>query len=152
MVEKSYASSFNVGCAASIMKYEIVRQRGLPKYGTMESAKEYCNRGKVEEWIQLFWRNDGHNIALADGLLKEKRYYTDIVDFDMDLLCDIQVGAPDYLKKENDKVFFFYIVEQMKENMKEWNPPPIIIEYQGNKKNFQESIVHASFLILKCLL
>ena len=104
------------------------------KYGTMESAKDYCNRGKVEEWIQLFLRSDGHNIALADGLLKEKRYYTDIVDFDMDLLYDIQAGAPDYLTKENDKVFFFNVVEQMKENMKEWNPPPIIIEYQGNKK------------------
>lgn len=104
------------------------------KYGTMESAKEYCNREKVEEWIQLFLRSDGHNIALADGLLKEKRYYTDIVEFDMNLLCDIQAGAPDYLTKENDKVFFFNVVEQMKENMKEWNPPPIIIEYQGNKK------------------
>ena len=104
------------------------------KYGTMESAKQYCDKGKVEEWIQLFLRNDGHNIALADGLLKEKRYFTDIVDINMDLLCDIQEGAPDYLTKENDKVFFFNIVEQMKENIKEWNPPPIIIEYQGDKK------------------
>ena len=29
MSEKSYASSFNVSCAASIMMYEITRQRGI---------------------------------------------------------------------------------------------------------------------------
>src|SRR5574344_2778919 len=29
MSEKSYASSFNVSCAASILMYEITRQRGI---------------------------------------------------------------------------------------------------------------------------
>lgn len=28
MAESSYASSFNVSCAASILMYEVVRQRG----------------------------------------------------------------------------------------------------------------------------
>ena len=48
----------------------------MEKYGVLEIAADYCNKGKLEEWIQLFLRNDGHNIALAEGLLKEKRFYT----------------------------------------------------------------------------
>ena len=51
----------------------------MEKYGVLEIAADYCNKGKLEEWIQLFLRNDGHNIALAEGLLKEKRFYTGII-------------------------------------------------------------------------
>lgn len=45
------------------------------KYGSTRCAKEYAEEDALAEWIQCFLRNDGKNIALADGLLLEKRYY-----------------------------------------------------------------------------
>lgn len=62
----------------------------MEKYGVLEIAADYCNKGKLEEWIQLFLRNDGHNIALAEGLLKEKRFYTGIILFELSLLNNIR--------------------------------------------------------------
>lgn len=44
-------------------------------YGTLQVAMEYTNRGYIEEWLQLFLRGDGKNVAMADGLLLEPRQY-----------------------------------------------------------------------------
>ena len=102
----------------------------MEKYGTLEISKEYLNKNQLEDWIQLFLRNDGHNVALADGLLKEERCYTGIVDFDLNLLENIKAGAPEYLIRENDIEYFFAIVNEMNEALGSWNPPPLIIEYR----------------------
>ena len=102
----------------------------MEKYGTLEISKEYLDKNQLEDWIQLFLRNDGHNVALADGLLKEERYYTGIVDFDLNLLENIKAGAPEYLIRENDIEYFFAIVNKMNEALGSWNPPPLIIEYR----------------------
>ena len=72
------------------------------KYGNLETAMEYCKRNRTEEWIQQFLRCDGHNVALADGLLIEERFYTGIVQFDITLLHNIKEGAPEYLSKKDD--------------------------------------------------
>lgn len=102
----------------------------MEKYGTLEISKEYLDKNQLEDWIQLFLRNDGHNVALADGLLKEERCYTGIVDFDLKLLENIKAGAPEYLIRENDIEYFFAIVNEMNEALGSWNPPPLIIEYR----------------------
>ena len=102
----------------------------MEKYGILEISKEYLDKNQLEEWIQLFLRNDGHNVALADGLLKEERCYTGIVDFDLNLLGNIQAGAPEYLIQKNDIEYFFAIVNEMNEALGSWNPPPLIIEYR----------------------
>lgn len=102
----------------------------MEKYGTLEISKEYLDKNQLEDWIQLFLRNDGHNVALADGLLKEERCYTGIVDFDLNLLENIKAGAPEYLIRENDIEYFFAIVNEMNEALGSWNPPPLIIEYR----------------------
>lgn len=102
----------------------------MEKYGTLEISKEYLDKNQLEDWIQLFLRNDGHNVALADGLLKEERCYTGIVDFDLNLLENIKAGAPEYLIRENDIEYFFAIVNEMNEASDSWNPPPLIIEYR----------------------
>lgn len=102
----------------------------MEKYGTLEISKEYLDKNQLEDWIQLFLRNDGHNVALADGLLKEERCYTGIVDFDLNLLGNIKAGAPEYLIRENDIEYFFAIVNEMNEALGSWNPPPLIIEYR----------------------
>lgn len=103
------------------------------KYGTLTQAKLYQDNGKIEEWLQLFLRNDGKNIALADGLLLEKREYLGLVKLNMSCFKDIKEGAPEYLSVENDIAYFFWIVENMKNSRGEWDVPPLIVEYREDK-------------------
>jgi len=103
------------------------------KYGTLTQAKIYNDDGKIEEWLQLFLRNDGKNIALADGLLLEKREYFGLLKLNMSCFKDIKEGAPEYLFAENDIEYFFCIVENMKSNIEKWDVPPLIVEYREDK-------------------
>lgn len=98
-------------------------------YGTLEVAIKYSDIGKIDEWLQLFLRNDGKNVALADGLLKEPRFYLPVKEIPMHILDDIKSGAPEYLTKANDIEYFYYVVQKMIESKTEWNPPPLIIEF-----------------------
>lgn len=101
-------------------------------YGTFEKAKEYSDAGKIAEWLQFFLRNDGKNIDLADGLLKASCFYLPIREIPIHILDNIKIGAPEYLIKENDIEYFFSVVQNMKDSMKKWNPPPLIIEFRDD--------------------
>lgn len=103
------------------------------KYGTLTQAKIYHDKGKIEEWLQLFLRNDGKNLALADGLLLEKREYFGLCKLSMSYFKDIKEGAPEYLSAENDIKYFFWIVDNMKSNIENWDVPPLIVEYRDDK-------------------
>jgi len=103
------------------------------KYGTLAQAKAYHDSGKIEEWLQLFLRNDGKNIALADGLLLEKREYFGLRKLSMSYFKDVKAGVPEYLSAENDIEYFFWIVENMKSSLKDWDVPPLIVEYRDDK-------------------
>ncbi len=97
-------------------------------YGTLSRAMEYAKKGKIAEWLQLFLRNDGGNIALADGLLREERACFGPVKIKLDML-QIKQGAPEYLTKENEIAYFFYVVDGMKTHYESWDIPPLIVEY-----------------------
>lgn len=103
------------------------------KYGTLTQAKKYNDDGKIEEWLQLFLRNDGKNIALADGLLLEKRKYFGLVKLNISYFKDIKEGAPEYLIREGDIEYFFWIVENMKNSFEGWDVPPLIVEFRDDK-------------------
>lgn len=103
------------------------------KFGTLTQAKAYHDCGKIEEWLQLFLRNDGKNIALADGLLLNKREYFGVLKLNMFFFKDIKEGALEYLYAENDIEYFFRVVENMKNSLKEWDAPPLIVEYRDDK-------------------
>ena len=77
----------------------------MEKYGVLEIAADYCNKGKLEVWIQLFLRNVGHNIALAEGLLKEKRFYIGIILFELSLLNNITAGFETTQRNGGNKLF-----------------------------------------------
>ena len=99
------------------------------KYGTYTIAQEYDDRGKIDEWMQLFLRNDGHNLALADGLLQQERRYIGIRRIPLSLLAKIQSGAPEYLHDQDSIDYFFQVVDQMKQDYENWDTPPLIVEY-----------------------
>ncbi|WP_188889593.1 ParB N-terminal domain-containing protein [Paenibacillus radicis (ex Gao et al. 2016)] len=101
-------------------------------YGNTKCAMEYAQRGAIDEWIQLFLRNDGDNMALADGLLQEKRYYIGPIRADISEF-GIEEGAPSYLTKANDIEWFFHKVDKIKEVYGEWDIPPLIVNYSNGK-------------------
>lgn len=102
------------------------------KYGSTSCALEYAGRGAIEEWIQLFLRNDGENLGLADGLLLEKRLYTGPVLTDITVF-GIEQGAPSYLKEADEIDRFFQVVERMKSILPGWDFPPLIVNYDFGK-------------------
>lgn len=102
------------------------------KYGTYAMAREYDAMGKIDEWMQLFLRNDGHNIALADGLLLEQRCYLRLRRLPLSLLDAVKSGAPEYLRDQNDIQYFFEVVDRMKQAYGAWDIPPLIVEYGEN--------------------
>ncbi len=69
------------------------------------------------------------NIALADGLLLAERNYIGLMEVPISIFSGIKSGAPEYLDKENDIEYFFYVVEQMKESLPQWDAPPLIVEH-----------------------
>ena len=46
---------------------------------------------------------------------------------------DIKEGTPEYLYAENDIDYFFWIVENMKNSIEDWDIPPLIVEYRDDK-------------------
>ncbi|MBR4084021.1 MAG: ParB N-terminal domain-containing protein [Lachnospiraceae bacterium] len=103
-------------------------------YGTLTLARQYAEVGRIDEWLQKFLRADGKNLALADGILKEKRYYFGLQEITIALLSDIKSGAPEYLHAVNDIQYFFEVVDRMKESLADgWDAPPLIVEYVYGK-------------------
>jgi hypothetical protein len=101
------------------------------KYGTMAIAKKYASEQKQQEWLQLFLRNDGHNLAFAEGLLLEKRYYIGPIKVLLELL-NFPTDIPDYLTATNDIQYFLNVVERMKESyVNQWDVPPLIVNYDS---------------------
>ncbi|MBO5282555.1 MAG: ParB N-terminal domain-containing protein [Lachnospiraceae bacterium] len=103
------------------------------KYGTYEMALKYDKQGKIAEWLQLFLRNDGHNTALAEGLLREERCYIGLRQLPLALLDGIKSGAPEYLRDQDSIEYFFQVVDKMKQAHGSWDIPPLIVEYVENR-------------------
>lgn len=83
--------------------------------------------------MQLFLRNDGKNVALSEGLLLKEREYLGLIKLNMFYFKDIKEGTPEYLYAENDIDYFFWIVENMKNSIEDWDIPPLIVEYRDDK-------------------
>ena len=99
-------------------------------YGTLSLAKMYDKDGRIDEWLQDFLRADGKNLALADGLLKEERFYFGLREVPISLFSNIKTGVPEYLHAANDIQYFFEVVDRMKESLADgWDAPPLIVEY-----------------------
>ncbi len=108
---------------------ETCDMQGQGKYGTYTIAREFDERGEIDRWMQLFLRADGQNLALAEGLLKEERFYIGLREIPLSLLEGIKSGAPEYLHDQDSIDYFFDVVDRMKQAHDSWDIPPLIVEY-----------------------
>ena len=105
------------------------------KYSVKE-ALEYSNRNEIDKWLQLFLRDTsgehpGDNFPLADGLLLEERFYVGPILLELDKLETVRIekDIDDY----NDLKYYEEVVEDMSSNYKDYNFPPLIVEYKDDK-------------------
>lgn len=87
----------------------------------------------LEQQVQTYLRNEGNNIALADGLLLEKRYYYGPVNINLTLLTrctgpekemQYQVSEESFNERSNG------IIKRIQSG---WLLPPILINYCDGK-------------------
>lgn len=102
-------------------------------YGSLACCLEYARKNEQKEWLQLYLRNDGKNLAFADGLLIEDRYYYGPIEINLEML-HFPAGTPEYLTDVNDIEWFYTVVERMKESyQKDWDVPPLIVNFDEGK-------------------
>lgn len=63
--------------------------------GTLTSAKEYAQAGRLEEWVHLYLLSDGGNKPFSDGLKREYRCFFGLADMPVTLferICGPEEG------------------------------------------------------------
>lgn len=102
---------------------------------TLEEAIKYSKDGNIDKWVQMFLRtkyNDfaNPNVALADGLLLEDRFYYGPVIFSLD---DITTKRVESDLEGNELEWYNKVVDRMSNDFDETNFPPLILEFKDNK-------------------
>ena len=102
---------------------------------SIESAREYSKRNELDKWLQLFLRDDNYdyaspNVALADGLLLEERFYIGPILIDLDKINTLRIEKD--IEDENDRLFYQKKENGILENYDNYNMPPLIVEYKNN--------------------
>ncbi len=86
---------------------------------------------EIGAWIQDFLRGEGNNVALADGLLLEKRHYFGPVPWklrDLTRCCGPEPDMP-YRTRESD--FEKRVSGIIRRCETGWDMPPLIVRYEG---------------------
>ena len=105
---------------------------------SVDEAKEYSKRNKLDKWLQLFLRDDSYeyanpNIPLADGLLLEERFYVGPVLIDLDKINTIRIEKD--IEDENDRLYYHQKENGILKCYNDYNMPPLIVEFKNNKLN-----------------
>lgn len=76
------------------------------------------------------YKNASPNIALADGLLLEERFYIGPILIDFDKITTKRIEKD---LKGNELKSFEEVVERIYKDYNSYNLPPFIVEYKNNK-------------------
>lgn len=100
---------------------------------TSGAAREFSRNERIEEWIHLFLRDEGGNIAFSDGLKKEKRIYIGPIKMPLHLF-ERCCGPEENMKYRIDQDSFECRVCKIRERMESgWDMPPLIINFSNNR-------------------
>ena len=107
------------------MKYE----------SSLSSAQEYSRYDRTEEWIHLYLRSDGNNVALSDGLKLFPRYFLGPVYMPLSLFTRC-TGPEENMKYRVDPQYFEKHVKELSSAIDSGSDmPPLIIHYLINDGN-----------------
>ena len=102
---------------------------------TIEEAIKASKEGKIENWIQEYLRDEKEpfaspNLALADGINLEDRFFFGPIPFDLDRITTIRVEKD---LEGNELDWYNKKVERMKNDFDGENFPPLILEFKDDK-------------------
>lgn len=98
----------------------------MTKKFTLESALKAKKEANLEEWVQQYLRDEGHNIKLADILRENKIVWADLIEYNLDKLNramgpEEEMPFREEKEKWEERINNFYILIK-----KGFTPPPII--------------------------
>ena len=101
---------------------------------TIREAMDYSKKGNIKEWIQLYLRDtkEEHaspNVALADGLLLEERFYYGPLLFELNKITTVRTEKD---LSGNELKYYNEIVNEICDNYDNYSLPPLILEYKNN--------------------
>ena len=105
---------------------------------TLASAIGYARNGKLEEWIHIYLKSDGHNPEFSDGLKLFDRYFLGPVKMPLNLFtrcCGPEEGMKWQIPEDN----FNWKVNQLMEVIKKGTDlPPLIVHYGDGGFEFND--------------
>ena len=102
---------------------------------TVNEAIEFSKENRLDEWLQLFLREDkkdnfNANIALADGINFEERFFYGPVEFDLEKINPVRIEEN---LVGNELKYYKKVVDRMENDFNGNNFPPLILEYKDDK-------------------
>ena len=102
---------------------------------TVNEAIEFSKENRLDEWLQLFLREDkkdkfNANTALADGINLEERFFYGPVEFDLQMINPVRIEEN---LVGNELEYYNKVVDRMKNDFEGDNFPPLILEYKDDK-------------------
>lgn len=102
---------------------------------TVNEAIEFSKENRLDEWLQLFLREDkkdkfNANIALADGINFEERFFYGPVEFDLEKISPVRIEEN---LVGNELKYYNKVVDRMENDFNGNNFPPLILEYKDDK-------------------
>lgn len=102
---------------------------------TVNEAIEFSKENRLDEWLQLFLREDkkdkfNANIALADGINLEERFFYGPVEFDLEKINPVRIEEN---LVGNELKYYNKVVDRMENDFNGNNFPPLILEYKDDK-------------------
>jgi len=100
---------------------------------TLTEALIASRDNDIETWIHNFLRSgDNPNIALSEGLKKEKRYYEGPIKVSLDRFERV-CGPEKSMLYQVDETYFNNRVKKMMDAINDgWDMPPLMIEIRDN--------------------
>ncbi|MDO8571042.1 MAG: hypothetical protein Q7R97_05680 [Candidatus Daviesbacteria bacterium] len=98
----------------------------MAKKFTLESALKARKEANLEEWVQQYLRDEGHNIKLADILRENKIVWVDLIKYNLDKLKRA-MGPEEEMPFKEEKEKWEERIENFSVLIKGgFTPPPII--------------------------
>lgn len=97
--------------------------------GSLSSAREFGEQGRIEDWIHEYLLSDGNNKALSDGLSLEHRSYIGPIEIGTSLLRRCCGPEKDMRFRVNAAGFERKVAALMAATAKKDDLPPLIVNY-----------------------
>jgi len=97
--------------------------------GTLASAMEWAQHGKIEDWVHAYLLSDGHNKPFSDGLKLESRIFLGPIVMPINLFTRC-TGPEEHMKfRVPPENWEKHVSKLMEAKMSGADLPPIIVHY-----------------------